>query len=140
MQYSWFALKSRNITLMINVDIVKAMASPVAQLVTNLPAIQETPVWFLVGRFPGGGISYPLQYSWTSLVAQLVKNVPVMQETWVWSLGQKDPLEKGIATHSIFWPGESHGPYGVTNSWTWLSNFHIHWSSQWSCTVMRARL
>ena len=30
----------------------------------------------------GEGISYPLQYSWTSLVAQLVKNPPAMWETW----------------------------------------------------------
>ena len=29
-----------------------------------------------------------------------MKNLPVMQETWVWSLGQEDPLEKGMATHS----------------------------------------
>ena len=29
-----------------------------------------------------------------------VKNLPVMQETWVRSLGWKDPLEKGMATHS----------------------------------------
>ena len=36
----------------------------------------------------------------TSLVAQLVKNLPVMQETQVRSLGQKDPLEKEMATHS----------------------------------------
>ena len=28
------------------------------------------------------------------------KNPPPMQETWVQSLGQKDPLEKGMATHS----------------------------------------
>ena len=35
-----------------------------------------------------------------SLVAQMVKNLPVMQETWVWFLGQKDHLEKGMATHS----------------------------------------
>ena len=34
------------------------------------------------------------------LVAQLVKNLPAMQETWVLSLGQEDPLEKGMATHS----------------------------------------
>ena len=34
------------------------------------------------------------------LVAQLVKNLPVLQETWVRSLGWKDPLEKGTATHS----------------------------------------
>ena len=42
------------------------------------------------------------QYSliWASLVAQLVKNPPALQETWVRSLGWKDPLEKGKATHS----------------------------------------
>ena len=35
-----------------------------------------------------------------SLVAQMVKNMPAMQEARVWFLGGKDPLEKGIATHS----------------------------------------
>ena len=35
-----------------------------------------------------------------SLVAQLLKNLPAMQETLVQFLGQKDPLEKGQATHS----------------------------------------
>ena len=30
----------------------------------------------------------------------MVRNLPAMQETWVWSLGQEDPLEKGMATHS----------------------------------------
>ena len=34
------------------------------------------------------------------LVAQTVKNLPGMQETQVPSLGQEDPLEKGMATHS----------------------------------------
>ena len=52
------------------------------------------------GRSPGEGIGYPLQYFWASLVAQLVKNPPEMQETWVRSLGQEDPLEKEMATHS----------------------------------------
>ena len=33
-------------------------------------------------------------------VAQRVKHLPAMQETWVRSLGWKDPLEKGKATHS----------------------------------------
>ena len=37
---------------------------------------------------------------WASQVAQRVKNLPAMQETWVQSLGWKDPLEKGRATHS----------------------------------------
>ena len=35
-----------------------------------------------------------------SLVPQMIKNLPAMQETWVLSLGQVDPLEKGMATHS----------------------------------------
>ena len=30
----------------------------------------------------------------------MVKNLPAMQETWVQFMGQKDPLEKGMATHS----------------------------------------
>ena len=33
-------------------------------------------------------------------MAQTVKNLPAMQETWVRSLGQEDPLEEGMATHS----------------------------------------
>jgi len=33
-------------------------------------------------------------------VAQTVKNLSAMQETWVRSLGQEDPPEKGMATHS----------------------------------------
>ena len=33
-------------------------------------------------------------------MAQTVKNLPAVQETWVQSLGQEDPLEKGMATHS----------------------------------------
>ena len=50
-----------------------------------------------------------------SLVAQKVKNLPAMQETRVLSLGQKDPLEKGIAIHSsilayiIPWTEETGG-------------------------------
>ena len=34
------------------------------------------------------------------LVVQMIKNLPAMQETWVPSLGQEDPLEKGMATQS----------------------------------------
>ena len=52
------------------------------------------------GRSTGEEIGFPLQYSWASLVAQLVKNLPAMRGTWVQSLGYKDPLEKGKATHS----------------------------------------
>ena len=42
-------------------------------------------------------------------IAQIVKNPPVMWETWVQSLGREDPLEKEMATISVFSPGEFHG-------------------------------
>ena len=35
-----------------------------------------------------------------SMVVQMVMNLPTMWETWVQSLGQEDPLEKEVATHS----------------------------------------
>ena len=33
-------------------------------------------------------------------MTQMVKNLPTIQETQIQSLGQEDPLEKGMATHS----------------------------------------
>ena len=33
-------------------------------------------------------------------MVQTIKNLPAMQETWVPSLGQEDPLEKRMTTHS----------------------------------------
>ena len=44
-----------------------------------------------------------------SLVAPMVKNLSAMQETWVQSLGQENPLEKGMQTTPVFLPGEFHG-------------------------------
>ena len=42
----------------------------------------------------------PYHFKRASLVAQVVMNLPAMQETRVQSLGQEDPLEKGMATHA----------------------------------------
>ena len=60
-----------------------------------------------LGRSSGKGNGNPLQYSCRENsmdrdfpVAQTVKNLPAVQETKVRSLGQEDPLEKGMATHS----------------------------------------
>ena len=58
-------------------------------------------------------IAIPLSAS--SLIALWVKNLLAIQETWVQFLGQKDPLEKEMATHSsilawkIPWMEESGG-------------------------------
>ena len=49
------------------------------------------------------------------MVVQMVKNPSAMQQTGVQALGQEDPLEKGMATHSsilawkIPWTEESGG-------------------------------
>ena len=58
-------LKSRDITLLTKVHIVKAMVFP------------------------------EVMYRWASPIAQLVKKPPAMQETLVQVLGREDPLEKG---------------------------------------------
>ena len=42
-----------------------------------------------------------------------------MQETRVQSLAQEDPLEEGMATHSIFLPGESHGQRNLAGYSPW---------------------
>ena len=44
--------------------------------------------------------NWHLWLPWASPVIQTVKNLFAMQEIWVQFLGQEDPLEKGIATHS----------------------------------------
>ena len=58
-----------------------------------------------------------LGVSWASLVAQLITNLLAMWETWVRSLGMKDPLEKGKATHSsiLAWriPWTVYKPMGL---------------------------
>ena len=55
-------------------------------------------------------------------MAQMVKNLSGMQETWVHLLGQEDPLEKEMATHSsilawrIPWTEESGELHSSGNS------------------------
>jgi len=75
-------------------------------------------------------------------VAQMVKNLLAMQETWVWSLGQEDPLEKGIATHSsilawrVLWTQErgrlqSMGWQQVGHDWTTNTFFLFFHTTTW---------
>ena len=80
---------------------------------------RELPVWQEVGK------EWVTVTHQTSLVVQTVKNLPAMQETWVRSLGQEDPLEKEMATHSnslawrISWteePGGLYSPWGHKES------------------------
>ena len=90
-----------------------------------LPVLSRTGTWSLIRQGP----QIDTRSIWDSLkfakcfeylqifkylqiflpVAQMVKNLPAMWETCVWSLGQKNPLEKGMATHFSTLPGEFHG-------------------------------
>ena len=67
----------------------------------------------------------------------MVKHLPVMWETWIQSLGQEDPLEKGMATHSsipaweIPWteePGRLYSPWGHRESDT-IVHAHHSWKA-----------
>ena len=55
--------------------------------------LKQSEVW-------GFNFYLALSNNWASLVAHMVKNLPTVQETRVQSLGQKDPLDKEMATHS----------------------------------------
>ena len=52
-------------------------------------------------------------------MAQAVKYPPAIQETQVRSLGQEGPLQKEMATHSVFLPGESHGQRSMADYSSW---------------------
>ena len=103
-----------------------------AQLVKNLPAMQETMVQFLGQKdSPGEGIGYPLQYSRASLVSQLVKNPPAMWETgfnpWIGKiLWRRERLPT-----AVFWPGECivHGILQARIRW-WVAYLFSRGSSQ----------
>ena len=65
---------------------VKSKSRPYSSLDDHLLIPQRFAKCFLKkGGFPTGSV---------------VKKPPAMQEMWVQSLGQEDPLEKGIAIHS----------------------------------------
>ena len=104
----------------------------------------------LASSVPTFYFSTSLPYSGASLVAQMVKNLPAMQKTWVRSLGQEDPWEKRIATHSnilawrIPWTGEPGGysPWGRKESDTteWLTHSLAGGPSAPLCSALLAFL
>ena len=61
-------------------------------------------------------------------MAQRVKNLPTMQKTGVQPLGQEDPLEKKMATHSnsVDRGGWWATVHGVAKSRTRMSDSHTH--------------
>ena len=52
-------------------------------------------------------------------MAQTVKSLPEVQKIWVGSLGQEDPLEKGMATRSSILSGKSYGQRNLAGYSPW---------------------
>ena len=91
-----------------------------------------------LGRSPGEGIGYTLQYSWASLVAQLVKNPSAMWEAFPIPGLQRSPGEgRG-------YPLQCSGlensmdciVHGVAKRQTWLSNFNFLLIMAWDLLVV----
>ena len=97
--------------------------------------------WWNAFCLPQGNSSSYLSWQITftlstekGLVAQMVKNLSTMPETRVWPLGQEDPLEKGMATHSsilawrIPWTEEPGGLQSIGSQrirQDWVANISL---------------
>ena len=71
----------------------------IVQLVKNLPVIQETEFDSWAGKIPWRRDRLPTPVILGFPYGSVAKNLPVVRETQVGSLGWKDLLEKGKATH-----------------------------------------
>ena len=94
--------------------------------------------------------SFPDIYTWLTLLlcgGSDAKESPAMQEIWVQSLGQEDPLEKEMATHSsiLAWRSlRAEEPGGLQSIWSqraghnWVTNISTvrYWTRDRMCTVM----
>ena len=105
-------------------------ASLIAQLVKNLPAMQETPVWSLGWEDPLEKIGFPLQSTWASLCGsagiQSARNAGDL--SLIPGLGRSPGEGKG---YPLQYSGLENSMdcvvHGVTKSWTILSHFHFHY-------------
>ena len=120
-----------------------------------IPSALNHPVNSIPACYAMAYLSSPLVIKWASLVVQTLKNLPVMEETQVQSLGQKDPWEKGMDSHSSFlagrilWTeelgglrsmGSQRGRHDrVTNTFTLLfKHWYLKWNSLFSSTPLSA--
>ena len=69
----------------------------------------------------------------------MVKHLPAMRETWIQSLGQEDPLEKEMATHSpvVMYDCESwtvkkaeHRRIDAFELWCWRRLLRVPWTAR----------
>ena len=132
-------LKSRDITLLMKIHIVKAMVFPVVMYGYESWTIKKAEhqrtdafqlwCWRSVLRVPWTtrrsnkstlkeiNPEYSLEEAF--LVAQMVKNLLAMQKTWVQSPGWEELLVKGMPPTPVFLPGESHGQKSLVSYSPW---------------------
>ena len=122
--------------------------SPSASIISSpTNALLESPTAGILSPFYLFIIeSFLFIYLWvliseSSLVAQMVRHLPKMQQTRVWSLGQEDPLEKEMATHSstlawkILWmekPGRLQSMWWQRVGHDWATSLSL--SHVWACS------
>ena len=101
-------------------------ASLEAQLVNNPSAMQEIQFDFWVRKIHWRRDSLP-----TPAFLGLPSGSDGKESTCSvgdlgWSLGWEDPMEEGMATHSSILAWRMDSVHGVTQSWTWQSNYAQH--------------
>ena len=121
-RWSFFITPSRSHSFS---DIVTCFWKGTRKKTAELPLPLQQPVVSVV--YWGLWITVVIYFLRASLVTQIVKNLHAMKGTQVRFLRQEDPLEKGMATHSI--PGEFQDRgasratiHGVTKNQTWLKD------------------
>ena len=94
--------ESEKVGLKLNIHKTKIMASgPITSWEIDGETVETVSDFIFLGSkiTADGDCSHEIKRR-ASLVAQRLKHLPAMWETQVRSLGQEDPLEKQMATHS----------------------------------------
>ena len=112
------------------IDLVRHRASLIAQLVKNPPALQETLVWFLVGKMPWrkDRLTNPEVWGFPCGSAGKESTCNVGDLCSIPGLGRFPGEGNDYPPTLVFLPGEFHvlySPWGLKVSDT-LSNFHFH--------------
>ena len=120
----------------------KGMATYSSILAWRIPCTERNLVGYSLWGHKESNTTERLSFHFTlvntqvSLEAQTIKNLPAIQETWVPSLGGENPLEKGMATHLVFLPGEFHRQRNLVGYSPWDHRVRHDWETLASLTLL----
>ena len=95
--------------------------------------------WTELNSCIAGELFNQLSYQGSPVVKNLPANVGDLQETRVLSLGQKDPLEKGMATHSIILAGKFQEQRNMAGNSPWGRRVRHDWATEYTYPVSKVR-